>query len=60
MFVTSKHITMADLYLLIRLADKVTDFTDSDKGGKYVHFFRWFNHIQNLPGIKEFNIKNGR
>jgi hypothetical protein len=57
-FVTSRHVTLGDIYLFLTLYNRVTELTEADKAGPYVHLFRWFNLVQHLPGIKEFNLSN--
>ena len=41
-FIVTNHVTIADFYLFTKLYHRVCDMTDTEKGGKFVHFFRWY------------------
>ncbi|CAD8090577.1 unnamed protein product [Paramecium sonneborni] len=59
-FFVTNHVTLADLFLYIHTYDVVSTWSDEEKSGKYVHFFRWFKQVQALPQISEINKTLGR
>ena len=51
-FLEDNHITMADLVAFTYTYNFMKDFTNEQKFENN-HVFRWYNHMQNLTGIKE-------
>ena len=44
----TNHVTIADFYLFTKLYHRICDMTDIEKGGKYVHLFRWYAILLSL------------
>lgn len=58
-FFVSNHLTFADFVMFSELYDTMFEFTDEQKS-QFFNIFRWYKHIQNLPEIKAFLVKNQR
>jgi len=58
-FLNRFHVTVGDLYLFAYLFDTISAWTDENKL-EFGSLFRWFYHIQGLPGIEEFLTKAGK
>ncbi|KAM3144929.1 hypothetical protein pb186bvf_002934 [Paramecium bursaria] len=66
-FLVGKNLTISDLFLYSLTLHKVSNFTDEQKKGQNVHFFRWqykymivrFKLIQSQPQVKAFNDRQG-
>lgn len=51
-FLVGRHVTAADLAVLLPVLHKLTTISDFDKLS-LPNVFRWADHLQNLPGIKQ-------
>ena len=51
-FVIGHHITAADLVLMMPVLTEFAVMADFNKL-QHPNLFRWINHIQHLPGIRE-------
>eukprot|EP01017_Pseudomicrothorax_dubius_P050615 TRINITY_DN9616_c0_g1_i5.p1 TRINITY_DN9616_c0_g1~~TRINITY_DN9616_c0_g1_i5.p1 ORF type:complete len:192 (-),score=48.75 TRINITY_DN9616_c0_g1_i5:551-1126(-) len=58
-FIAGHHITLADLVLFGLLVDEIA-LWDTAQKVKFVSLTRWFVHLQNLPGLREFLERSDR
>jgi len=57
-FLVGAHITMADFLSFKKILAHFSGLSGSDKL-KHPNVFRWINHMQNLPYIKDMVTKAG-
>lgn len=51
-FLVGRHVTAADLIVLLPVLKQLSIISDYDKLN-HANIFRWADHIQNLPGVRE-------